>query len=133
MHFWTFESKSRLKMIFETYNRYFFEYCWISNFTFFAYLMSLYLFGAEIYSVDTRAKMACFLYCAAAGPLATAALILNNALIPHSFDHMMSLLIHFQPIMTAFTMKRYPNPLYFPGIGGGREADWELGNSAVVS
>ena len=44
-----------------------------------------------------------------------AVLLLNNALVPHSVDHTMSLLIHLQPLLTAYTLRHHNvEPQHFP-------------------
>ena len=48
------------------------------------------------------------------GPLALATVLLANALVPHSFDHMGSLLIHLQPMMTSFTVRWIAPLALFP-------------------
>lgn len=39
------------------------------------------------------------------GPLGFSVVFTGNALVPHSIDHVMMLLIHLQPMVTAFTLK----------------------------
>ena len=46
-----------------------------------------------------------FFFAVAAGPLQAAVVLLGNSLVPHSPDHMMSLLIHLQPAMTAYCLR----------------------------
>lgn len=89
------------------YLLYFAELCWLTNVASTSLLALSYLrpawVGPEMISALTPVT---FAY--AAGPLATAAILFGNALVPHSIDHTMSLLIHLQPLMTSFSLKWFP-------------------------
>jgi len=87
---------------------YFTEFCWISNAFLCVYVWTLYL-APELVPERTR-EVATLLYVAVgAGPLGCAVIALGNALVPHSIDHMMSLLIHLQAALAAYTLRWDPH------------------------
>jgi len=83
---------------------FFTEFCWISNVTLALYCIALHARPALV-PPEFRTTMTHFFFAVAAGPLQAAVIALGNALVPHSVDHMMSLLIHLQPAMTAYCLR----------------------------
>ena len=83
---------------------FFTEFCWVSNLFLAGYCITLHIRPALV-PPEHRTTMTHFFFAVAAGPLQAAVVLLGNALVPHSPDHMMSLLIHLQPAMTAYCLR----------------------------
>ncbi len=83
---------------------FFTEFCWVSNLFLAGYCITLHIRPALV-PPEHRTTMTHFFFAVAAGPLQAAVVLLGNALVPHSADHMMSLLIHLQPAMTAYCLR----------------------------
>ena len=83
---------------------FFTEFCWVSNVALALYCIILHTRPALV-PPEHRTMMTHFFFAVAAGPLQAAVVLLGNALVPHSPDHMMSLLIHLQPAMTAYCLR----------------------------
>ena len=83
---------------------FFTEFCWVSNLFLAIYCITLHTRPALV-PPEHRTTMTHFFFAVAAGPLQAAVVLLGNSLVPHSPDHMMSLLIHLQPAMTAYCLR----------------------------
>ena len=83
---------------------YFLEFCWCANALISFYIAALYL-SPDSVDPEIRARGARLLFAFGCGPLGMSVVLLGNALVPHSIDHMMSLLIHLQPAITAFCVR----------------------------
>lgn len=89
------------------YLLYFAELCWVTNLGTTSVLALSYLRPALVGS-ETLSTLTSVAFAFAAGPLAFAAIAFGNALVPHSIDHTMSLLIHLQPLMTSYSLRWFP-------------------------
>ena len=67
---------------------FFTEFCWCANFTLAVYVATLYL-RPDLVPVEIRPTMTMAYIAVGAGPLGSAVMLLGNALVPHSIDHMM--------------------------------------------
>ena len=83
---------------------YFAEFCWVANAAISLYLIALA--GApQLFDPATRGIMYRLIFAFGAGPLNGSVVLLANALVPHSIDHTMSLLIHLSPALTAYCLR----------------------------
>lgn len=85
---------------------YFVEFCWVTNISMALYMATL-IFAPDVVPIDVRVKAFRFFFAIATGPLGFSVLMLNNALVPHSMDHNMSLQIHLSPGLAAFGLRWY--------------------------
>ncbi len=84
---------------------YFMEFCWVANIAM-AFYFALSCFGAlNSLTHGTRAMIWRGIFAFGSGPLGGAVVLLGNALVPHSIDYTMSLLIHLQPSVTAYCVR----------------------------
>ena len=84
---------------------YFMEFCWVANIAM-AFYFALSCFGAlDSLTHGTRAMIWRGIFAFGSGPLGGAVVLLGNALVPHSIDYTMSLLIHLQPSVTAYCVR----------------------------
>jgi len=83
---------------------YFSEFCWCANALISVYIGALFLAPGAV-PAAARATMARLVFAFGCGPLGMSVVLLGNALVPHSIDHMMSLLIHLQPAITAYCVR----------------------------
>ena len=84
---------------------FFTEFCWVANACIACYIASLYVAPHLVADPAARAIATRALFAFGVGPLGTSVVMLGNSLVPHSIDHMMSLLIHLQPAVTAYCIR----------------------------
>lgn len=83
---------------------YFVELCWVSAFAIAGYLWILFL-APQLVPMAARAVALRVIFAFGSGPLGWAVTFLGNALIPHSIDYTMSLMIHLVPLFTSFALR----------------------------
>lgn len=105
------------------------EFCWVANASIACYIAALYV-GAGASDPAARAAATRVVFAFGAGPLGTSVVMLGNSLVPHSIDHMMSLLIHLQPAITAYCIRRVP-PRVPASVRSGLDLRWRRRWKAV--
>lgn len=92
---------------------YFVELCWVAAFFIGSYLTVMTL-APQLIPPEPRAVLLQMLFALGSGPLGVAVCFLGNALVPHSADHTMSLVIHLFPLLTAFSLRWHSSDPRFP-------------------
>jgi hypothetical protein len=89
---------------------YFVELCWVTNAGICTILPAVHFYARQFppQFLDQAYRA---MFALACGPLAIAVPLFGNAMVPHSIDHTMSLLIHLTPCVTSFALKWSPSTL----------------------
>ena len=83
---------------------YFAEFCWVANVCLAAYL-SVIVLAPHLVGASLRGVLYRLAFAFGAGPLQSSVVFLGNSLVPHSIDHLMSLVIHLTPALTAWSLR----------------------------
>lgn len=86
---------------------YFAELCWVMNASMCA-VLPVWYFNRSSFGPEFFDSLCNTIFGFAAGPLAVAVPLFGNAIVPHSIDHTMSLLIHLSPVVTCYSLKVWP-------------------------
>lgn len=86
---------------------YFAELCWVMNASM-CTVLPVWYFNRSSFGPEFFDRLCNTIFGFAAGPLAIAVPLFGNAIVPHSIDHTMALLIHLSPVVTCYSLRVWP-------------------------